>query len=159
DDNIIFAQNFFTVSSGNRYFSNSGISSLGHAVPAAIGARFYHQGPTIAILGDGGFQMCAMELMTAVNYRIPLTVVVFNNTTMGLIRKNQLQQYGGRLIDCDFINPDFGLLARSFSIAYHRVATANELDRMMAETDFHHGITLVEMVIDRDAFPDYRSGR
>ena len=49
--------------------------------------------PTFAILGDGGFQMCCMEIMTAVNYQKPLNVVVFNNSTMGLIRKNQYQQY------------------------------------------------------------------
>ncbi|MES9879073.1 MAG: thiamine pyrophosphate-binding protein, partial [Candidatus Sedimenticola sp. 1PA] len=40
DDNIIFAQNFFNVSSANRYYPNSGVSSLGHAIPAAIGSRF-----------------------------------------------------------------------------------------------------------------------
>ncbi|HHH13690.1 MAG TPA: thiamine pyrophosphate-binding protein, partial [Thiolapillus brandeum] len=77
DDNIIFAQNLFQVSPRNRYFPNSGISSLGHAIPAAIGARFVEEAPTFAILGDGGFQMCGMELMTAVNYRIPLNVVLF----------------------------------------------------------------------------------
>lgn len=87
DDNIIFAQNLFKVSNGNRYYPNSGISSLGHAIPAAIGARFSVKKPTFAILGDGGFQMCCMEIMTAVNYDIPLTVVMFNNSTMGLIRK------------------------------------------------------------------------
>jgi thiamine pyrophosphate-dependent acetolactate synthase large subunit-like protein len=40
-----------------------------------------------SILGDGGFQMCCMEIMTAVNYTIPLNVVVINNGTMSLIRK------------------------------------------------------------------------
>ncbi|MDH3985252.1 MAG: thiamine pyrophosphate-binding protein, partial [Gammaproteobacteria bacterium] len=77
DDNMIFAQNFFNVSAGNRFYPNSGISSLGHAIPAAIGARFAEHKPTIAIIGDGGFQMCCMELMTAVNYDLPITVVMF----------------------------------------------------------------------------------
>ena len=58
DDNIIFAQTFFKVSAGNRSFPNSGIPSLGHAIPAAIGARFAKAGPTFALLGDGGFQVC-----------------------------------------------------------------------------------------------------
>jgi acetolactate synthase I/II/III large subunit len=91
----VFAQNYFEVSHANHYFPNSGISSLGHAIPAAIGARCFAQpaSPTFAILGDGGFQMCCMELMTAVNYGIPLNVVVINNGTMGLIRKNQFQLY------------------------------------------------------------------
>ena len=54
DDNMIFAQSFFNVSSGNRFYPNSGISSLGHAILAAIGARFAEHKPTIAILGDLG---------------------------------------------------------------------------------------------------------
>ncbi|MHB0983889.1 MAG: thiamine pyrophosphate-binding protein, partial [Thiobacillus sp.] len=90
DDNIVFAQSYFDVSDRNHYFPNSGISSLGHAIPAAIGARcFAKDSPTFAVLGDGGFQMCCMEMMTAVNYGIPLNVVVINNGTLSLIRKNQ----------------------------------------------------------------------
>jgi len=159
DDNIIFAQNFFNVSGGNRYFPNSGISSLGHAIPAAIGARFSKEKSTWAILGDGGFQMCCMEIMTAVNYNIPLNVVMFNNSTMGLIRKNQTQQYGGRFINCDFINPDYEYLAKSFGINYQRVVQESDLDAVFAQGDFSGAINLIEIVLDKDAFPNYLSKR
>ncbi|MGD8874572.1 MAG: thiamine pyrophosphate-binding protein [Gammaproteobacteria bacterium] len=159
DDNLIFAQNFFNVSSDNRFYPNSGISSLGHAIPAAIGARFAEHKPTIAIIGDGGFQMCCMELMTAVNYRLPVTVVMFNNSSMGLIRKNQYQSYGQRYIDCEFENPDYALLAQSFGIEYQRVATEADLERLFADTDFSAAINLVEIMLDKDAFPNYNSLR
>ena len=159
DDNIIFAQNFFNVSNGNRYYSNSGISSLGHAIPAAIGARFAIKHPTLAILGDGGFQMCCMELMTAVNYNIPLTVIMFNNATMGLIRKNQFQQYEKRFIDCDFINPDYKILAESFGIKYKKVEIADDLDGLFENIDYHDSINLIEIIIDKDLFPTYSSRR
>jgi acetolactate synthase-1/2/3 large subunit len=159
DDNLIFAQNFFNVSSENRFYPNSGISSLGHAIPAAIGARFAEHKPTIAIIGDGGFQMCCMELMTAVNYKLPVTVVMFNNSSMGLIRKNQYQSYGQRYIDCEFENPDYALLAKSFGIEYQRVATEGDLDRLFADTDFAAAINLVEIMLDKDAFPNYNSLR
>jgi acetolactate synthase I/II/III large subunit len=159
DDNLIFAQNFFNVSSENRFYPNSGISSLGHAIPAAIGARFAEHKPTLAIIGDGGFQMCCMEMMTAVNYRLPLTVVMFNNSSMGLIRKNQYQSYGQRYIDCEFENPDYALLARSFGIEYQRVESEADLDRLFADTDFSAAINLVEIMLDKDAFPNYNSLR
>jgi acetolactate synthase-1/2/3 large subunit len=159
DDNIIFAQNYYKVGSGNRYFPNSGISSLGHAIPAAIGARFAMAGPTFAIIGDGGFQMCAMELMTAVNYGIPLNVVLINNGTMGLIRKNQFQLYGERFIDCDFVNPDFGLLARSFGIEHYRVAAEPDLDALFDHADLGGRINLIEIILDKNAFPCYLSDR
>jgi acetolactate synthase-1/2/3 large subunit len=159
DDNIIFAQNFFKVSTGNRYFPNTGISSLGHAIPAAIGARFAAEKSTWAILGDGGFQMCCMEIMTAVNYNIPLNIVLFNNATMGLIRKNQTQQYNRRFINCDFINPEYAYLAKSFGIDYTRVDTEEDLNTLFADGDFFGAINLIEITLDKDAFPNYLSKR
>jgi acetolactate synthase-1/2/3 large subunit len=158
DDNIVFAQNFYRVSAQDRYYPNTGISSLGHAIPAAIGAGCEVERPLFAMIGDGGFQMCAMEIMTAVNYGIPLNIVLFNNNTMGLIRKNQHHLYRDRFIDCDFANPDYGLLAQSFGIRHCRVE--NEEDLAKLETvDFRHGITLIEITLDQDAYPNYSSRR
>ncbi|MFP5419156.1 MAG: thiamine pyrophosphate-binding protein [Gammaproteobacteria bacterium] len=160
DDNIVFAQSYFDVSSRNHYFPNTGISSLGHALPAAIGARFHApDSPIFAILGDGGFQMCCMEMMTAVNYAIPLNVVVINNGTLSLIRKNQFQLYGERYIDCDFANPDFGLLAQSFGVAHYRIETEAELDTMFDTADLTRDINLIEILLDKRAFPRYLSAR
>lgn len=159
DDNIIFAQNFFHASNKNRYFSNSGISSLGHAIPAAIGARFWANNPTFAVIGDGGFQMCCMELMTAVNYDIPINVVMLNNSTMGLIRKNQFQQYDERYIDCDFINPDYQALALSFGIGYKKIESDADLDTLFSDFDLVNKVNLIDLMIDKNAFPNYSSRR
>jgi acetolactate synthase-1/2/3 large subunit len=160
DDNIVFAQSFLDVSHHNHYFPNSGISSLGHAIPAAIGAKFcFRDAPAFAILGDGGFQMCGMELMTAVNYGIPLNTVVINNGTMGLIRKNQFQLYGERYIDCDFVNPDFKLLAAAFGIQHHRIETEADLEALFSQADLTGGINLIEILLDKHAFPSYLSAR
>jgi len=159
DDNIIFAQNFLKVSSGNCYYPNSGVSSLGHAIPAAIGSRFANEKTTFAIIGDGGFQMCCMEIMTAVNYAKPLNIILFNNSSMGLIRKNQSQQYGKRYINCDFINPDFEMLAKSFGINYKRIDNNEDIDDMFQNSDLRHAINLFELFIDKDTFPNYSSRR
>ena len=159
DDNIIFAQNFFRVSADNCYYPNSGVSSLGHAIPAAIGARFAIQKPVFAIIGDGGFQMCCMEIMTAVNYQLPITIIMFNNSTMGLIRKNQFQQYDERYINCDFINPDYELLSRSFGIHYFTIKNEHELNGLLGRIDCQQGINLIEIMIDKDVFPGYISNR
>jgi acetolactate synthase-1/2/3 large subunit len=160
DDNIVFGQRFFQVSADNHYLPNSGISSLGHAIPAAIGARlFAPDSPTFAILGDGGFQMCCMEIMTAVNYKVPLNVVVINNGTMGLIRKNQFQLYGERYIDCDFVNPDFAALAQSFGVRHYRVDDEDAIETLFAQADLHRSINLIELPLDRQAFPTYLSAR
>ncbi|MET0089591.1 MAG: thiamine pyrophosphate-binding protein [Candidatus Thiodiazotropha sp.] len=159
DDNMIFAQNFYDVPNNHHYHPNFGISSLGHALPAAIGAQFGAPMPCFAVLGDGGFQMCAMELMTAVNYAQPLNVVVFNNSTMGLIRKNQHQLYGQRYLNCDFVNPDFARLAQSFGIQYKAVSKPEDLDDLFDHYDLEHAINLIDIVLDKNAFPNYSSKR
>ena len=159
DDNVIFAQNFLKVSVENHYFPNTGVSSLGHAIPAAIGAAFYQSEAVFAVIGDGGFQMCCMEIMTAVNYNKPLTIVLFNNQTMGLIRKNQAQQYGQRYYNCDFINPDYKQLAESFGINYFQANDVQQLEQFFAHADVKNNINLLEMNIDKDAFPNYQSRR
>ncbi len=159
DDNIIFAQNFYPVSSNIQYHPNSGISSLGHAIPAAIGAQFALPRNTFAIIGDGGFQMCCMELMTAVNYDIPLNIILFNNSTMGLIRKNQQQTYYERFINCDFINPDYRLLAQSFGIHYYKINNEQDIHQLFNHADLTKTINIIEIPLDKDALPNYSSRR
>ncbi len=159
DDNIIFAQNLLRVSTKNRFYPNSGISSLGHAIPAAIGAQFSEQTTMFAIIGDGGFQMCCMEIMTAVNYEIPLNIILFNNSSMGLIRKNQVQSYDNRFIDCDFNNPDYSKLAESFGINHILIKSEGNIEVLFNNTNFASGINLIEIIIDKNAFPNYSSRR
>ena len=159
DDNIILAQTYLKASPHHRYFPNSGVSALGHAIPAALGARCAVDTPAFAILGDGGFQMCCMELMTAVNYNIPINVVMINNGTLGLIRKNQFQLYQERYIDCDFQNPDYALLAQSFGIRHWRIETAADVDALFGDADLAGGINLIEVMWDKHVFPTYKSDR
>lgn len=159
DDNIIFMQHYVNLTNSRYYFPNSGISSLGHAVPAAIGAKLITTRPTLAIIGDGGFQMCCMELMTAVNYRVPVSVILLNNSSLGLVRKNQHYNYQDRYIACDFINPDYACLAKAFGINHRRAASPEEVDQIFANTDFQDGINLIEIIMNKDGFPTYSSGR
>jgi len=159
DDNILYMQNFVSIDSTGCYFPNSGISSLGHAIPAAIGARAATGARAAAILGDGGFQMCCMELMTAVNYDIPVTVVLLNNSSLGLVRKNQHYNYRGRYISCDFRNPDYALMAESFGIRYARVASAGDIAPALDAIEPDSGVNLIEVFMNKDSFPNYSSGR
>ena len=159
DDNIIYMQRFCHVLRSRSYFPNSGLSSLGHAIPAAIGAKLTTEKPVIALLGDGGFQMCCMELMTAVNYNVPVTIILLNNASLGLVRKNQFYNYAGRFIASEFINPDYRKLAESFGIGYFRVASTADAGSVFKTADFRHKINLVEVILDKDEFPKYSSGR
>jgi acetolactate synthase-1/2/3 large subunit len=84
---------------------------------------------------------------------------MINNGTLGLIRKNQFQLYRERYIDCEFVNPDFALLARSFGIRHWRLEGAADVDRLFADADLAGGINLIEVVWDKNVFPAYKSER
>lgn len=159
DDNIIHMQRFCPVLKSRSYFPNSGISSLGHALPAAIGAKLATKKPVIALMGDGGFQMCCMEIMTAVNHNIPVSIILLNNASLGLVRKNQFYNYAGRFIASEFINPDYRKLAESFNIEYFRVSNPAEAESVFVTADFNSRINLIEVILDKDEFPKYSSGR
>ncbi len=78
---------------------------------------------------------------------------------MGLIRKNQVQSYDNRFIDCDFINPNYSKLAESFGINHVKIEKEQDLDPLFNNTDFTSGINLIEIIIDKNAFPNYSSRR
>jgi acetolactate synthase-1/2/3 large subunit len=159
DDNMILAQSYLRLPPIHYYHPNSGISALGHALPAAIGAHIATGLPTLAILGDGGFQMCAMEWMSAINQGATINVLLINNGTLGLIRKTQHHQYGQRYIDSDFTNPDYALLAQSFGVRHWRIENRDDVDTLFRQANWVQDHNLIELMWDRDVFPSYNSGR
>ena len=81
---------------------------MGYSVPAAVAASIiYRDRPVIGLVGDGGFMMSGMELVTAVQYSTRLIILVFNNGSYGTIRMHQEQKYPGRVIATNLENPDF----------------------------------------------------
>jgi acetolactate synthase-1/2/3 large subunit len=78
---------------------------------------------------------------------------------MGLIRKHQYQLYDQRYIDCDFVNPDFALLAKAFGIQHYRLDTPDDVDQLFDRADLRGSINLIELMLDKHAFPTYLSTR
>lgn len=99
----------------------AGAVAMGYGLPAALGAKAaFPDRPVVAVAGDGGFQMSAMELATAVQERLPVVVVLVNDNSLTLIRATQEWRYAGRFIGVDLRNPDFAQFVRSFGAAYWR---------------------------------------
>ncbi|HEX6351219.1 MAG TPA: thiamine pyrophosphate-dependent enzyme [Candidatus Dormibacteraeota bacterium] len=89
--------------------------TLGFELPLALGAQAaLPDRRVLAIVGDGGFLFNAQELATAVQHRLNVIAVVFNDGAYGNVRRIQAQRYGGRLIASDLHNPDFVRLADAF---------------------------------------------
>lgn len=89
--------------------------SMGYGLPAAVMAKRHRPDrDVVCVAGDGDIMMTVQELATAVQFDIPLIVLVIDNGMFGTIRMHQEREYPGRLSATDLKNPDFAAMARSF---------------------------------------------
>ena len=85
------------VSRSRRFLHPAAAVSMGFGLPAAIGAKMaFPDLPAVAVMGDGCFQMTGMELATAVQEKLPVVVVLINDSTLTLIKAIQKRRYGQR---------------------------------------------------------------
>ena len=118
--------------------------SMGFGVPAAIGAKLAMKDrKVVAVVGDGGFTMSAMELLTAAREHIPLVVVVLNDGYLNLIRLQQLDD--GATAAVTLQNPDFQALAGACGVGYALV-DGNPLQTMTWALD-QDGPVVVEVLV------------
>ena len=90
-------------------------ASMGYGMPAAVAMqRLYPARRIVSINGDGDFLMNGQEFATAVQYGLPVVVVVLDNASYGTIRMHQEREFPGRVMATDLINPDFAAYARAF---------------------------------------------
>jgi len=89
--------------------------AMGYGLPAALAAKALHpERVVVCAAGDGCFMMAAAELATAVQYELPVIVLVSDNGTYGTIRMHQERAHPGRVSGTDLRNPDFAAFAQSF---------------------------------------------
>src|SRR5208282_5179420 len=89
--------------------------SMGFGLPAAIGAaRVFPKRTIVCFAGDGDFLMNGQEFATAVQYGLPIIVVLIDNGMYGTIRMHQERMFPGRVIATELRNPDFAAYARAF---------------------------------------------
>jgi acetolactate synthase I/II/III large subunit len=108
--------------------------TLGYGFPTALGAKAaFPRRAVLSINGDGGFDWALPELATARKYDVGLVTVVFNDQAYGNVRRSQVEQFGGRLLGTDLVNPDYVQLAESFGVRGARVTTPAELAGLPSE--------------------------
>ena len=88
---------------------------MGYGLPAALAMKsLYRERPVIVLAGDGDFLMTGQEFATAMQYRLPVIVIVYDNGCYGTIRMHQEREYPGRVSGTALENPDFAAMAKSF---------------------------------------------
>jgi acetolactate synthase-1/2/3 large subunit len=103
--------------------------SMGYGVPAAVAAQLAHPARLVVCFsGDGDFVMSSPELATAVQYGLPIVVLLVNNGMYATIRMHQERQFPGRVIGTDLQNPDFPALARAYGAYGERVERTEDFE-------------------------------
>ena len=89
--------------------------SMGYGLPAALAMQtLYPERTVLCMAGDGDFLMTGQDFATAVQYKLPLIVLIYDNGLYGTIRMHQEREYPGRVIATDLHNPDFVAYAEAF---------------------------------------------
>jgi acetolactate synthase I/II/III large subunit len=118
----------FPVYQPRQYVTCGYQDNLGFGFNTALGVKVANPDKAVvAVSGDGGFLFGVQELATAVQYGINLVTVVFNNSSFGNVRRDQVERYGSRFLGAELRNPDFVKLADSFGALALRADTPAEL--------------------------------
>jgi acetolactate synthase-1/2/3 large subunit len=126
--------------------------SMGYGLPAAVGAkRLYPQRTVVCFAGDGDFMMHGQELATAVQYNLPIVIILLDNGMFGTIRMHQERNYPARVFATELKNPDFCALAFAYGAHGERVERTDEFAPALARALQSGKPALIHCLIDPQA--------
>lgn len=128
--NQIWAANHFPVRQAGTFISSGGMGTMGYGLPAALGAQCAcPDRQIISISGDGSLQMSLQELGTIHQQRLPVKIILFNNSRLGMVHEIQSLKYNRRYSQV-FLeeNPDFSLLAAAYGFRYEKISHNEQID-------------------------------
>ena len=133
--NQMWAAQYYHFDRPNNFITSGGLGCMGFGLPAAIGAQVARPDRTVVdIAGDGSIQMNIQEMATAVQYKLPVKIVILNNRFLGMVRQWQELFYGKRYAaTCMDCAPDFVKLAEAYGAAGLRAEKPTEVEAVLAE--------------------------
>ena len=169
--NQMWSCQYFTHDKPRNFLSSGGLGTMGFGLPAAIGAQLGRPGElVVCVTGDGGFQMNAQELVVAVEHKLPVKVVILNNTYLGNVRQWQDLMYkgvhsmthlaqAGRMpqerIEPDpslpAYLPDFVKLAEAHGARSRRISNQAEVEPALREAFADPHVWVLEFIVEPEA--------
>jgi acetolactate synthase-1/2/3 large subunit len=142
--------------------TSGGLGTMGYALPAAIGAAYGDPSrTTVAIIGDGGFQMTLQELGTIMQFKPNVKIIILNNNFLGMVRQWQQLFHEKRYSFVDITSPDFVQVAKGFGIPGKSISKREDLKTTLKEMLDHNGSYLLEVMVGKEnnVFPMVPQGR
>ncbi len=149
----MWAAQYVKFQNPRRFVSSGGLGTMGFGLGAAIGAAYGTGERSVLITGDGSFGMNLNEIATAVRYRVPLVILLFNNGVLGMVRQWQTlffnKHYSNTVLER---NTDFVALAEAFGAAGERVDSVADLEAALDRAFASDLPYIVDCKIDKDEF-------
>ena len=144
------------------FLTSGGLGTMGYGLPAGIGAHFAAPDRQVVVIsGDGSIQMNIQELATAVQYKVPVKVIILNNYYLGMVRQWQEKFYEGRYSHSYMdAMPNFVKLAEAYGARGFRIEKSKDLAATLKEAFTTPGPVLVDVVIPQSegVFPMVPAG-
>ena len=148
-NNRFWLLNYLQTPAVRTYFGSGGVGGMGWALPAAVSAALITDRDVISVAGDGGFAMTMNSVETAVEYGVPVTFVVLNDTSLGMVR--QMQDDADDIAGVEFHDTDFVRVADAFGAAGERVDAPDALAEALADGKVRTDRpTVIDVRIDRE---------
>lgn len=158
----MWAAQFYPFRRSRQWLTSGGLGTMGFGLPAAIGAQMACPNEkVVAVVGDGGFQMTNQEIITAIQYNIPLKVLIMNNGCLGMVRQWQEMFYDRAYSEVDLsISPDFVKLAEAYGAKGLRAQKPSELAAVMEEGLNNDDVVIMDIVVTKEenVFPIIPAG-
>ncbi len=158
----MWAAQLFGIEKPRSWLTSGGLGTMGFGLPAGIGAHFADPSrPVLVITGDGSVQMNIQELSTAVQYKVPIKVVILNNRHLGMVRQWQDKFYERRFSQSYFDSlPDFVKLAEAYGALGLSATRIDELQPAIERLIAHDGPAVIDIAIppEEGVFPMVPAG-
>jgi acetolactate synthase-1/2/3 large subunit len=150
--NQMWAAQFYHFSYPKQFISSGGLGTMGFGLPAAIGAQVAFPEKTVVdVAGDGSIQMNIQEMATAVQYNLPVKIVILNNQCLGMVRQWQELFYGKRYSQTLMPSaPDFVKLAEAFGATGIRASHPDDVDAVLDRGLAIPGPVIMDFVVEPD---------
>jgi pyruvate dehydrogenase (quinone) len=145
----IWAARYLHMNGKRRLLGSFVHGSMANAMPQAIGAQVSHPGrQVISLSGDGGLAMLMGDLLSLIQLKLPVKIIVFNNSSLAFV---ELEMKAAGILDfgTDLRNPNFAMMAEAAGILGLRAETADQVRPMIEQALQHDGPVLLEAIVSR----------